>query len=111
DELRGDRVQVDDAVDAVVAFLQVDELADRAEIVAEMEIAGRLDAGEDERLEACHERGPGLVEGLVERGVERVWLMADRVSLFKWRHLRLPGCLCASPAPQRTHQLVAVDGA
>ena len=42
----GDRVQVDHAVDAVVAVLQRDPVADRAEIVAEMGDAGRLDAGE-----------------------------------------------------------------
>ena len=54
DELRGQRMQVDDAVDAVVAVLQRDEVADGAEIVAEMQIAGRLDAGKDERLEGGH---------------------------------------------------------
>src|SRR5690606_11129292 len=53
-----DRVQVDDAVDAVMRVLQLHEAADRAEIVAEMEVAGRLDAGEDERLE--HSAFPGL---------------------------------------------------
>jgi hypothetical protein len=37
-----------------LSFLQGDELADRAEIVAEMEISGRLHAGEDERLECAH---------------------------------------------------------
>jgi hypothetical protein len=37
-------VQIDDAVDAVEALLQRDELHDGAEIVAEMQVAGRLDA-------------------------------------------------------------------
>ena len=37
-----------------------DEAADRAEIVAEMEVAGRLDAGKDERLEAGHSCSRGL---------------------------------------------------
>jgi len=43
DALR-DRVHVDHAIDAVVAFLQLDEIDDRAEVIAEMQIAGRLDA-------------------------------------------------------------------
>jgi hypothetical protein len=63
DELGGDRVQVDDAVDAVVLLLQGNELADGAEIVAEMEIARRLDAGKDERLESGHDVLVRLVEG------------------------------------------------
>jgi L-serine deaminase len=48
-------MQVDDAVDAVIAVLQCHELADRAEIIAEMEIAGGLHSGKDERLEAIHD--------------------------------------------------------
>lgn len=39
DELCRDRMQVDDAIDAVVAVLQRDEALDGAEIVAEMEVA------------------------------------------------------------------------
>ncbi len=50
----GDRVLVDDAIDAIVARLQLREAADGAEIVAEMQIAGRLDARKDERLEGSH---------------------------------------------------------
>ncbi len=46
-----DRVQVDDAVDAVVAVLQLDEALDRAEIVAEVQVAGRLHAGKHQFLE------------------------------------------------------------
>src|SRR4029077_17236771 len=42
-----DRVQVDDTVEAVVAVLQLDEALDGAEIVAEMQVAGRLHAGKD----------------------------------------------------------------
>jgi hypothetical protein len=52
DQLGGDRVHVDDAEDAVMLVLQRHELADGAKIVAQMQIAGRLDAGEDERLES-----------------------------------------------------------
>ena len=46
-----DRVQIDDAIDAVVAVLQFDEALDGAEIVAEMQIAGRLHAGKNQFLE------------------------------------------------------------
>ena len=42
-----DRVHIDDAIDAIVIILQRHEFRDRAEIVAEMQIAGRLDAGEN----------------------------------------------------------------
>ena len=43
----GDSVQVHHAEHAVVRPLQVDELRDRAEVIAEMQVAGRLHAGED----------------------------------------------------------------
>ena len=49
----GDRVLVDHAVEALVIVLQAREVADRAEIVAEMEIAGRLHAGKDAALETA----------------------------------------------------------
>ncbi len=42
-----DRMQVDDAIDAVIAVLQLDEALDGAEIIAEMQVAGRLHAGKD----------------------------------------------------------------
>src|SRR6516162_11916304 len=42
-----ERMQVDDAEDAVVVILQRDPVADRPEVIAEMQVAGRLDAGED----------------------------------------------------------------
>ena len=45
DQLRGDRMHVDHAEDAIVLFLQRHELADGAEIIAQMKIAGGLDAG------------------------------------------------------------------
>ena len=51
DELRGDRMEVDDAKESVVDVLERDELAQGAEIIAEMQIAGGLDAREDERLD------------------------------------------------------------
>ena len=43
DRLR-DRVHVDDAIDAVMRLLQLHEIDDRAEVIAEMQIARRLDA-------------------------------------------------------------------
>ncbi len=43
----GDRVQVDDAEDALAALLAGDVLRDRADVVAEVLAPGRLDAGED----------------------------------------------------------------
>ena len=52
-----DGVQVDDAIDAIVAVLQFDEALDRAEIVAEVQVAGRLDAGKNQFFEA-HARSP-----------------------------------------------------
>jgi hypothetical protein len=41
----GDRVQVDDAIEALHLVLQGDELHQGAEIVAEVEVAGRLHPG------------------------------------------------------------------
>jgi hypothetical protein len=37
-------VHVDDAIDAVVGFLHLHEVDDRAEVIAEVQIACRLDA-------------------------------------------------------------------
>src|SRR5581483_6569595 len=54
-----DGVQVDHAIDAVVAFLQLDEPGDGTEIVAEMQIAGRLYAREHALFE-CHRGTPCL---------------------------------------------------
>ena len=56
----GDRVHVDDAVDAVVAVLQLHEVDDRAEVVAEMQIPGRLHAGENP-LGQCHLAVPEIL--------------------------------------------------
>ena len=43
----GERVQVDDAVQRLAALLAGDVLEDRADVVAEVLAARRLDAGED----------------------------------------------------------------
>ena len=55
-----DRVQVDHAIDAVVALLQRHEPDDGAEIIAEMQVAGRLHPGEDALLE--RHLGPSAIE-------------------------------------------------
>ena len=57
----GDRMQVDDAVDRLVAVLHGAEAAQRAEVVAERQVARRLDAGEDAagELGLGHEPTPG----------------------------------------------------
>ncbi len=47
----GDGVQVDHAINAVIALLQRHEFGDRAEIIAEVQVAGRLHAGKDAFLE------------------------------------------------------------
>src|SRR5262245_36106736 len=49
-----DGVHVDDTVDAVIAILQRDELGDRAEIIAEMQVAARLDTRKYAFLERHH---------------------------------------------------------
>src|SRR6185312_15214704 len=46
-----DGMHVDDAIDAVIAVLQRDEFGDRAEIIAEVQIAGWLHAGKHALLE------------------------------------------------------------
>src|SRR5919201_4173352 len=54
----GNRVQVDDAVDALVPVLQRDELGDGAEVISEMQIACRLYAGKHSFLEAHARTSP-----------------------------------------------------
>ena len=46
----GQRVVVDDAVDRLVLVLEAHVVADRAQVVAEVDDPGRLDPGEDARL-------------------------------------------------------------
>ncbi len=43
----GDGVQVDDAVDALVLVLQRNEVSDRTQVVAQVQVAGRLNAGKN----------------------------------------------------------------
>ena len=58
----GDGVQVDDAVDGFEIILQRHPVPDRAKIIAEMQVACRLDAREDPLFrhgkKACHGRVP-----------------------------------------------------
>ena len=46
----GDGVQIDDAIEAVVVMLHFDPLLQRAEVVADGEVARGLDAGQDSRF-------------------------------------------------------------
>ena len=49
----GQRVQVDDAEDALAALLARDVLGDRADVVAQVLAPGGLDAGEDAHVAAA----------------------------------------------------------
>src|SRR5262249_26658664 len=44
---QGDGVHVDDAIEAVVRLLHLHPARERAQVVAEMQVAGRLHAGKD----------------------------------------------------------------
>ncbi len=76
----GDRVQIDDAIDAVVTVLQFDEALDGAEIVAEMQVAGRLNAGKNQLLE----RHP------ISPPADYVPHAQRRLRAFKWHGVALP---------------------
>ncbi|BCH64785.1 hypothetical protein RvVAT039_20010 [Agrobacterium vitis] len=54
-QLRRQRMQVNDAIHAIVILLERDEFADRAEVIAKMEIAGGLNAGKNQRLKFAHD--------------------------------------------------------
>ena len=56
------RVVVDDAVDRLVLVLQPHVVADRAELVPEVDHARRLDAGEDARALHRASRGAGSAQ-------------------------------------------------
>src|SRR5262249_8582434 len=67
-----DRVLIDDAIDAVELVLQAHPIADGAEIVAEMEVLGGLDAREDAVLRRAHGRcGPLWCGGTRGLGIPR----------------------------------------
>ena len=65
-----DRVHIDDAIDALMALLQLDEFDDGAEIIPEMEIAGRLNAGKHQFFESHFEipRALGLAGVMATTG-------------------------------------------
>src|SRR5689334_4906009 len=65
----GQRVQIDDAEDALVIVLQRDPVADRAEIIAEMKIAGRLNAGKN----AVHRTSISKVASALADNTRRTW--------------------------------------
>ncbi len=103
----GDRMQVDDHVEGVVGLLERHPLADRAEVVAEVEGAGGgLDAGEHTRYEShatdCLRSATG------GRRVVGVWTAhgrgadgADGRGPAPWRRPALP----------RTHPAIGSPGA
>jgi hypothetical protein len=70
--------------------------SDRAEIVAEMEIAGRLDAGEDERLEAGHVFPRGLWRAVSDRDGCRRRSRTGPWSSFAFSTLPSPWTICGS---------------
>src|SRR5579862_2330250 len=60
-----DGVQIDHAIDALVAALQLDEAFDGAEVVAEMQVAGGLHPGEHQFLERHrHLRAAGALNAI-----------------------------------------------
>ena len=65
-----DRVQVDDAIDALVRLLQLDPLQHGPQIVAEVQAAGRLHAGEDALFE-CHGAPRSNRRGFMARPANR----------------------------------------
>ena len=83
-------MQVDDAVDAVVALLQLDEFLDRAEIVAEVQVTGRLHARKNQMLER-HGLVPGsmipkkLAPDLIQGGS----LFPEKIMLNR----KMPACM------------------
>src|SRR5262249_30540110 len=58
----GQRVEIDDAIDAGIPLLQCDELHDRAEVIAEMQIPGRLNPGKNQLIER-HRAAPSIARG------------------------------------------------
>ena len=84
-----------------------DEAADGAEIVAEMQIAGRLDAGKDERFEGGHCYSSWLVEGRFARGENRAGLMAENADLIKSSRPGRTSTPCTAGESRSTRQAVS----
>jgi hypothetical protein len=78
----GDGVEIDDAVEALMIGLERHELGDGAEIVAEMKIAGGLDARKHPGLGRCH-ASPLMKSSR---------LMAWRQPMRKLRRAERPSC-------------------
>src|SRR5262249_17871094 len=74
-------MQGDDAGDAVVACVQRDELHERAEVIAEVQIAGRLDAGKHPLLDG-HAGTPSIAtpDGMTGGRGARGGLRAERTA-------------------------------
>ena len=93
------RMQIDDAIDARMRLLHLDEALDRAEIIAEVQIARRLDAGKHALGKLRHRRPPrpGIVRAaLMATGAEAA--QGDRTHGLKrlWRR-----AISAPPSPRR----------
>src|SRR5881397_943854 len=91
-----DGVQVDDAIDAVVALLQLDEPLDRAEIVAEVQVTSRLHARKNQMLERHglvlgsmipKKLAPDLIRG-GSRFSEKIMLNRKMPACMPWRQAR-----------------------
>lgn len=67
-----DRVHVDDAIDAFMRLLQRNEIADRAKIIAEMQVAGGLYARKNAVVGLFHRSNPWS-RARPETGMRRVY--------------------------------------
>ena len=81
-------VVVGDEVEAVALVLQVDVLLDRAEVVAEVQLAGRLHAAEDARarIETAHRRHSRTREAPTRR--RHGWAFLHRTDTVTVRPVR-----------------------
>ena len=54
-QLCRDGMKINNAIDTVIGLLESHKLPDGTEVIAQMQIAGWLDAGENQRLEFIHD--------------------------------------------------------
>src|SRR5688572_3022379 len=81
----GNRVQVDYAVDAIVRILHLDEAPDCTEVVAEVEVARRLNARKYARTNGSHRTIP-VVARLYARKI--IWSQGPVARGETWREAR-----------------------
>src|SRR5690606_23565600 len=84
-----DGVHVDDAIDARILILQRHETPDGAEIIAEMQVAGGLDARKDARRELGHYE---TIRETMKRGFSAVFPRRECPRRAAWPSL--PGERC-----------------